>query len=119
MNKAYQIRRGLKNIGREVFLADGDWWSTPFYAVIQPMWKKYGKSNYENIKTEIGIIDSDYYQYYGPFDHNIEKLSNEAYLVADGIKYIFKRKRAIECGDNIQFFSGILKRVWEEEDDLS
>lgn len=114
MNKAYKIKRNLKRVGREVILADGNWKSTPFYAVIEPRWKN-DKTNFENQKTEIGVVNKDYFTYLGPFDHNIQSLSEEGYLILDTHKYIFKKKECVKCGDDIQFYSGILRRVWGDE----
>lgn len=112
MNKAYKIKRYLKKVGKEVVLADGSWCSSPFYAVIEPKWRK-NKSNFENVKTEIGFVSADYFTYLGPFDHNIESISVDGYLILDGVKYIFKKKECIKCDDEVQFYSGILRRVWE------
>ncbi len=114
MNKAYKIKRYLKKVGREVFLADGVWKSTPFYAVIEPRWKN-DKTNFENIKTELGIVSADYFTYLGPFDHNIESISDEGYLTLDNQKYIFKKKECVKCGNEVQFYSGILRKVWGDD----
>lgn len=119
MNKANVIKKELRRVGREVFLADGSWYSTPFYAVVSPRWR-YSKSDFEDEVTPIGVVSKDYYTYVGPFDHNIENLSDGALLLADGVKYIFKKKQCVKCGGRVQFFGGILKRVSEEDgDDLS
>lgn len=119
MNKANIIKNELKKVGREVFLADGGWYSTPFYAVISPRWR-YSKSDFENENTPIGTVNTDYYSYIGPHDHNIEKLSDSAVLLENGVKYIFKKKECVKCGENVQFYCGILKRVYgEENDDIS
>lgn len=118
MNKAYKIKNELRKVGREVFLADGDWISTPFWAVVSPRWR-YSKSDFENEKTQIGEVSADYFTYIGPFDHNIECISENGFLLADGVKYVFKEKECVKCGGSVQFFSGVLRRVEGEDDDIS
>lgn len=118
MNKANKIKNELKKVGREIYLQDGAWYSTPFFAVISPRWR-YSKSDFESEKTQIGVVSTDYYSYIGPFDHNIEKLSEDCFVVADGVRYAFKKRESVKCGAGVQFYCGILKRVWEDENDLS
>lgn len=116
MNKAYKIKNGLKKTGKKVFLTDGDWCSTPFFAVIEQRWKS-NKSNFEYRETEIGRVSTDYFTYIGPFDHNIEAISENGYLCCGNEKYIFKKKEKVDVGGTVQYFWGILRRVWEADDD--
>jgi len=117
MNREYKIKNRLNKVGREVILADGDWLSAPSYAVIQHNYKK-NKTNFENKLSEIGYISKDYYTYIGPFDHDITALSRDAVVLSDGRKYIFKKRERILCQSKILFYFAILKRVWEDEDEL-
>lgn len=112
MSKAYIIKQGLSQLGRKVFLTDGEWNSTPFYAVLEQRWKN-NKSNFENKHTEIGFVSADYYTYIGPFDHDIEALSDNAFLCSDGIKYIFKKKEKICVNDETIYYCGVLRKVRE------
>lgn len=118
MNRAKQIKAQLKKVGREVYLADGAWISTPFFAVVSPRWR-YSKSDFENERTEIGAVSDDYYSYVGPFDHDISCVSENGFLLVGGVKYAFKKKERVEMGGETLYYNGILKRVWEEEDVLS
>ncbi len=113
MNRAYKVKDGLEKTGRKVFLKDGNWVSPPFYAVIQPRWKN-NKSDFELKETEIGVVSADYYTYIGPFHHNILSLSDNAELYADGIKYMFRKKEAIKLENKVLYFTGILRKIWEE-----
>lgn len=113
MKKAYKIKKGLQAVGREVLLADGAWHSTPFYAVLEPRWKN-DKTDFENKPTEIGKVRADYYTYIGPYDHNTLALSDDACLYADGVKYIFKKREAVKLQNEVLFYSGIVRRVWDE-----
>lgn len=117
-NKALQIKEGLKKVGRKAFLADGEWISKPFYVFIEPKFKN-DKSNFESVKTEIGVVNLDYFKYIGPFDHNIEELSENTFLIIDKTKYIFRKKECVKCGDEVLFYTGILRKVWERCNDLS
>lgn len=116
MNKQYKIKDGLKRVGRVVCLADGNWTSMPFYAVIVHKYKK-NKTNFESDLTEIGYVTKDYYTYIGPFDHDITALSENGFVLADGEKFVFMKKEKVECENSIVFYCGILKRVTEDEDD--
>jgi len=116
VKKAYRIRRGLRKVGREVFLADGGWVSAPYYAVLEQRWKS-NKSNFENRQTEIGFTSADYYTYIGPFDHDIEAVSENGCLYADGVKYIFKKKEKMKMGGELLYFTGVVRRVQEAEYD--
>lgn len=116
MTKAYKVKKGLQSVGREVFLADGEWVSTPFYAVLEPRWKN-NKTDFEYRTTEIGKVRVDYYTYIGPYDHNTLALSEDACLYSDGIRYIFKKRDAVKLKNEVLFYSGIVRRVWDEADD--
>lgn len=114
-NNAYKVKNGLRQVGESVFIKDGNWVSVPFYAVLSPKWRS-NKSEFEPKETEIGRVSADYYTYIGPFDHNILSLSDKAYLIADGVKYIFKKRDAVKMGDRVLYYRGILRKVWEEND---
>ena len=116
MKRAYKVKKGLDKVGRDVFLADGDWRSTPFKAVLEPKWKS-NKSDFEFNETEIGKVSADYFTYIGPHNHDITALSDSACLYADGVKYIFKRKEAEKLNNEIICYSAILRKVWENGDD--
>lgn len=113
MNRAYKVKYGLERAGQEVFLKDGNWVSSPFYAVIQPRWKN-NKSDFELKETEIGMVSADYYTFIGPFNHDILTLSENAVLYADGLKYVFRKKDSVKFKNRILYYTGILRRVWED-----
>ncbi len=114
-NNAYKVKNGLKQVGERVFLKDEGWVSVPFYAVLSPRCRS-NKSNFEPKETAIGRVSADYYTYIGPFDHNVLSLSDKAYLVSDGVKYIFKKRDAVKMGDKVLFYRGVLRKVCEEND---
>ncbi len=116
MNNSYKIKKGLEKVGKEVFLADGEWNSTPFYAVVEQRWKS-NKTDFEARQTMIGNVSTDFFTYIGPSDHDIMAVSDDGWLMCDGEKYIFKKKEKVSVGGYTQYYWGILRRVWEEEDD--
>lgn len=115
MNREYKVKHGLNKVGSEVYLEDGGWISVPFRAVITPKWKS-DKSDFELKETEIGRVRFDYYTYIGPFDHNILVLSDGAFLYSGGNKYIFKKRDAVLLDNKVLYYSGILRKVWENHD---
>lgn len=115
MNNAYKVRNGLEQVGTKVYLCDGNWISIPFYAVLSPRWNN-DKSNFEPAQTEIGRVSADYYTYIGPFNHNILSLSEKAWLTADGVKYVFRKKDAVKMGDKVLYYKAVLRKVWDESD---
>ncbi len=115
MNRAYKIKYGLEKTGEKIFFKDGNWISPPFFAVIQPRWKN-NKSDFELKETEIGRVSTDYYTYIGPFDHNILALSDSAVVYADGNKYLFRKRDSVKTGNQILYYTGVLRKVWEEND---
>ncbi|MCD7723313.1 MAG: hypothetical protein LUH82_05125 [Clostridiales bacterium] len=117
MNKAYKIKNGLIKAGRQVQLTDGDWASVPFYAVVEDKWRD-NQTNFEYVKTALGNVSADYYTYIGPFDHDIEALSNTAQLIMDGDKFIFKKREKIVCAGQVQFYTGVLRKIWGSGDVL-
>ena len=102
------IKRELKKAGREIYLADGEWCSTPLYAVIEQRWKS-NKSNFEYTQTEIGRVSADYFTYIGPYDHNIEALSENACVYCGGRAYAFKKKECVVVGGKACYYWGILR----------
>lgn len=116
MDNSYKIKKGLEKVGKEVFLADGEWNSTPFYAVVEQRWKS-NKTDFEARQTMIGNVSADFFTYIGPSDHDITAVSDDGYLLCDSVKYIFKKKEKVSVGGYVQYYWGILRRVWEAEDD--
>ncbi|MCC8016603.1 MAG: hypothetical protein LIO43_04380 [Clostridiales bacterium] len=116
LDKSLVIKQQLERVGKKAFFSDGDWNSTPFYAVIEQRWKS-NKSNFEKTQTEIGLVSADYFTYIGPYDHDVETLSDEAVLNCSGKRYIFKKKEKVEAGGVTQYFWGILRLVSGDFDD--
>ena len=58
MNRAIKIKNGLKKAGKQVYLKDGEWVSTPFYAVVAQKWRS-NRSNFEQVQTAAGSVSKE------------------------------------------------------------
>lgn len=116
MNRGDKIKNGLKKAGKRVYLKDGDWISTPFFAVIAQKWRS-NKSNFEQNFTAAGRVSKDYFTFIGPYDHNILSLSENAVVLFGSEEYIFKKKEEVSAGGEKLFYWGVLRKVWSGEDD--
>lgn len=116
MNKAIRIKNGLKKAGKQVYLKDGEWVSTPFYAMIAQKWRS-NRSNFEQGHTAAGRVSKDYFTFIGPYDHNIISLSDDARVLFGEEEFIFKKKEEVSAGGEKLFYWGVLRKVWSGEDD--
>jgi hypothetical protein len=110
------IRNQLNTIGRTVYLKDGDWVSMPFKACITHLWRKKS-SSFESEHSELGKTHFEYYLYTGPYDHDITVITDDGVLELDGKKYEFKCADAVSFGDQVVYYTGILKRLRGDEYD--
>ena len=109
-NNKYTVKNGLIQVGEKVYLKDGNWISIPFYAVLSPKWRS-NKSDFEPKETEIGTFSADYNTYIGKIDHNILSLSDDAYLITENAKFVFKKRDSVKMGNKVLFYRGILRKV--------
>ncbi len=114
-NCAIIISDRLDKTGNTVYLRDESWISTPFKACIFRLWNRQ-RSAFEHDFTEIGQVTDDYYLYLGPAEHNITALSENAVVLADDGKYEFKRRNEFKSGDDVLYYTGILKKIQGEYD---
>lgn len=114
MNCSYLIKKQLDSIGNQVYLQDGEWISMPFYACLNHLWRKK-TSSFEDVVSEIGSSVAEYYLYIGPKEHNIETLSDNAVLIWDDIKFVFRRREAVKVGNETVYYTAILRKVKEAE----
>jgi hypothetical protein len=114
MDSANLIQKQLELIGESAVITDGEWSSTPFRAVISHLWRKKS-SAFEVLPSEIGINDAEYYLYIGPHMHDITVLSGDAFLEASYRRYKFIRKDAVKQGDDVIYYTGILRRLTQTD----
>ncbi|MDD6728275.1 MAG: hypothetical protein PUE08_03530 [Eubacteriales bacterium] len=108
------IKRQLERIGNSVYLKDGSWNSTPYKAYIYPLWRRKS-SAFEPAYTEVGTNSREYYLYIGPYDHDITTLSDMGKTVFDGNEFTFTRRDSVKIDNEIIYFTGILKKLKENE----
>ena len=115
MNRAELIKKGLRDAGKQVYLKDGEWISTPFFAVIAQKYRAT-RSNFEYVRTPLGRSSRDYFTFIGPYDHNIMSLSESARVLFGGEEYVFRKKEEVSVGGEKLFYWGILRKVWTGDD---
>lgn len=111
------VKKGLVKTGKQVYLAEGEWVSAPFYAVVAQKWRS-NKSNFEPNQTPVGEVCPDYFTYVGPYDHDICALSDNAVLIYGNDKFIFKKKERVTVGGELCFYWAIARRVYDSEEEL-
>lgn len=114
MKSAFIIKKQLEKVGNRLCLTDGEWTSVPFFAYVYPLWRKK-TSAFEPEYTEIGLEIKEYYLYLGPHDHDITALSDSAQVEFDNNKFVFMRRDGVKSGNDIVYYTGILKRIKEGE----
>lgn len=114
MNKADIIKRQLDKAGRTVYFKDGEWISTPINACVSHLWRKK-TSGFEPEYTELGQSVREYYLYTGPYDHDITALSDDASVIFGGNTYEIKCADAVTFGDDVIYYTAILKRCRGDE----
>ncbi len=113
MKKAQLIKKQLDKIGSKAYLKDGDWLSMPFNACIFHLWRK-SRTNFEPDIAEIGYVDKDYYFYIGPANHDITALSQDALLIINDSKFVFKKCNAVSVGNETIYYTAAVMRLCEE-----
>lgn len=117
-DKSAIIERYLRKLGTPFLVERSDGETENVVAVLQRFWRR-NRSKFENVQDKIGRNHKEYYQYIGPPSYDITVLSEEDFLICDGIKYFFINKEAVRVGNKIQYYTGVLKQVREEEDELN
>lgn len=107
------ISRYLRRLGRPVTLLRDDN-DIEFYAVIEQTWHR-DKTKFEASYSELGGVINEYYDYFGPADIDITGMSKEDYILCDGNKYFFVKAQRVTVGGYVQYYTGMLKRVYEED----
>lgn len=55
MSVCETVKKGLAKTGKSVYISQGEWNSTPFYAVVAQKWRS-NKSNFEPFQTPVGEV---------------------------------------------------------------
>lgn len=81
-------------------------------AFISSVWHR-NKSRFEGAFSQIGEVGTDYSIYIGPSDFDITVLSRDDIVISGSKKYCFVRAEAFVVGDVVQYYTGVLKRIYE------
>lgn len=108
------VEHYLNKLGRPITVKKSDNSEDSFFAVIEQTWKK-NKSKFEDSSSMIGRADNEYYEYFGPADYDITELTKNDYVISDGRKYFFVKTEKVVVGGFVQYYTGILKRIFEED----
>lgn len=111
------ISRYLRRLGRPVTILCRGNDNLNFYAVIEQTWHR-DKTRFEPSYSPLGGVINDYYDYFGPCDIDITVLTEDDCLVCDGVKYFFVKSQCVRVGGYIQYYTGMLKRVNEEDENV-
>lgn len=115
MQEANIIKNQLCIVGNTVYLQQGDWTSMPFKAVINHLWRKKS-SAFLPSPSEIGQVDSCFYLYIGPSNHDITALGEEAVLISGNTKYRFRRRDCVSKSDEVLYYTGVLEKLEEGDE---
>ena len=107
----------LAKCGRTCTITKADGTVETVGAVIQQVWRRL-KSKFESTTTGLGGTYTDYYLYYGPADCDITRLTQADIFESDGKKFYFVRSDRVLVGDTVQFYSGVLKLIYEGDSDV-
>lgn len=117
IDKSSLFKRYFKLLGKEMSLVKSDGGRDTVFAVVNQIWRK-NKSLFESNATAAGFYYNDYYTYFGPSDFDIYNIKGDDYLTFDGVKYEFIRREKVIVGGKVQFYTGILKRIAEEGENV-
>lgn len=110
------IKKQLEKIGNAVSLSDGGVTTQEFKAYIYPLWRRKS-SAFEPAYTEVGPESREYYLYIGPSKFDITALSAYGEVLFNGFHFSFTRRDSVKCGNEIIYYTGILKKIKEGEYD--
>lgn len=112
IDRSKQCAYGLAKCGRPCTIHTVDGNTLSVTAVIQQVWRRL-KSKFEPVTTRIGGAYTDYYMYYGPADCDITGLGQDDIFESDGIQYYFVRGERVIVNGIVQYYAGVLKRIYE------
>lgn len=115
LHYANTIKRYLNRVGRQCSVVHGDQCIAVANVVIQPVWRK-AKNRFDPVPIPIGDMRNDYSIYIGPAVPDITLFGDDHILISDGVKYFFLKKERVIVGNTVQYCTGILKRLYEEDD---
>lgn len=104
----------LRKLGRPVIVKKSDGSEVEIFAVVEQTWRK-NKTKFEDVSSIIGRVGNDYFEFFGPASCDITTLTKDDLIIFDKKKYCFVKSDRVVVGGFIQYYTGVLKRVWEED----
>lgn len=117
IDKSKECEKYLQMLGKSCVVKLSDGSEENILAVVQQVWRK-SKSKFESTATKIGRTYNDYYIYIGPATCDITSLGENDILSCAGEDYFFVRTERVVVGDTVQFYTGVLKHIFKEDEDV-
>ncbi|MGN0523988.1 MAG: hypothetical protein ACI4IG_06920 [Eubacterium sp.] len=114
LSKSKICKKYFRLLGNSVTLVTADGGEKQFFAAIQQTWRK-NKTRFEALESKLGQVHNDYYLYLGPADVDITTLSRRDILRCNGNEYYFVVTDSVSVGDRVQYYTGVLKRIYKED----
>lgn len=110
-----EITKYLNRLGQTVSIKNKNGGEDDILAIVQSFWNS-GKSRYAKRLSKIGVTVDDYYSLICSADYNISEYAEGDIAKFDGKKFRIVHTETVRVGNEIQYYSATLKRIWEEED---
>lgn len=114
LDKRLVCEKYIKQIGRNITIVYKDGREQKLSAVLQAFWRS-SKTHYQELQTPVGRSIEDYFHYIGPASCDVTQLTDEDYVVCGDEKYYFIKAQPTVIGDRIQFYTGTIKRIREDD----
>lgn len=114
-SKKFEITKYLNALGQTVSIKNQNGGEGDILAIVQSFWNG-GKSRYAKRLHKIGLTVDDYYSLICSADYNISSLNENDIAEFDNKKFRIVHTETVRVGNEIQYYSATLKRIWEEED---
>lgn len=115
-NKSKLIEKYINLLGNTIQVKKDDGAVLNGKALIQNAWTRQ-HLRYDRHAAQPGRYGSRYWLYIGPSSLDITALSENDTLYYEHHPFYFIQAEAVNVGDHVQYYRGILKRT-EEEDDV-
>ncbi|MBR3148968.1 MAG: hypothetical protein IKF64_02270 [Eubacterium sp.] len=111
------IKAQLQRVGRPITVIDKNGGEEIIFAVVQQSWRR-NKTNFEDKAEKPGRVYNEYCEIICPFDFDIKGCDRSTVFVIDGDRYELCRSEAVKAFGRIQFCRGIIKRIWEADENV-
>ncbi len=117
LSKSKIFKKYFEVLGNSVTINREDGSEIKLFAAIEQTWRK-NKNRFEAVASKLGQARNDYYIYIGPYDVDVTVLTNKDIVHCNGSEYYFLNADSVSVGNEIQYYTGVLKRIYEEDDNV-